>query len=90
MDFIPTDDEVNDGMDNYERTLIQGYYCTYKSGARILGTCAHIVSVLLFMGYARHQVNIRYPSTRLLVSIHDAANRPQQQNINIVPEVIDV
>ncbi|XP_029173786.1 uncharacterized protein LOC114942563 [Nylanderia fulva] len=91
ISYQPTnDDEVDDGMDNHERTPIQGYYCTCKSGARTLGTCAHIASVLWFMGYARHQVNIRYPSTRLLESIHDAANRPQQQNVNIVPEVIDV
>lgn len=77
-------------MDNDERTPIQGRYCTCKSGARTVDTCAHIASVMWFMGYARHQANIRYPSTRLIESIHDAANRQQQRNINILPEVIDV
>lgn len=55
--------------------LVQGYYCTCKSGARTLGTCAYIASVLWYVGYAQHQQNIKYPSTRLINVIHDAANR---------------
>ncbi|KMQ97459.1 hypothetical protein RF55_2196 [Lasius niger] len=55
--------------------LVQGYYCTCKSDARMLGTCAHIASALWYVGYAQHQQNIKYPSTRLINVIHDAANR---------------
>jgi len=28
------------------------YYCTCKTGARTLGSCAHIASILWFLGYA--------------------------------------
>lgn len=79
------DNEMDDGMQDDELILIQGYYCTCKVGARTIGTCAHIASVLWFLGYARHQANIRYPSTKLLESIEDAGNRPQQQDQNLVP-----
>ncbi|KYN28329.1 hypothetical protein ALC57_02254 [Trachymyrmex cornetzi] len=59
--------------DNNEPIL--GYYCTCKTRARILGTCAHITSVLWFLGYARHQPNVKYPSTGLLDNIADAGGR---------------
>lgn len=68
------DAEMNDDDDD-DMNPIQCYYCTCKTGARMLGTCAHIASILWFMRYARHQQNIRYPSTRLLRDISDAANR---------------
>ncbi|EZA56076.1 hypothetical protein X777_03921 [Ooceraea biroi] len=50
ISYRPTgDNEVDDGMDNDEHTPIQCYYCTCKSGARTLSTCAHIASVIWFM-----------------------------------------
>lgn len=82
------DNEIDDGIDNDERNPIQGYYCTCKSGARTLETCAHVASVIWFMGYARYQRNVHYPSTKLIESIYDSANREQQRNI--VPDIIDV
>lgn len=57
---------------------ITGYYCTCSSGSRTLGCCAHVASVIWFLGYARHQPNIKYPSTRLLDNIRDAGNRHNQ------------
>lgn len=33
---------------------IDGWYCTCKSGARTLGCCSHITSVLWYLGYYRH------------------------------------
>lgn len=59
---------------------IKGYYCTCKSGARTLGTCAHITSVLWYLGFARHQDTISYPTQMLMNTIADAGNRPQQIN----------
>lgn len=82
-----------EGMNNVNDTdddLISGYYYTYQSGARTVGTCAHVTSILWFLGYARHQENIKYPDTSLLNTTLDAANREYQvnlQNVNI--EVID-
>lgn len=65
------------------------YYCTCKSGTRTLGTCVHIANVLWFLGYAKYENNIKYPSTTLLDNILDAGNRMPQENINHRIEVPD-
>lgn len=67
---------------------ITGYYCTCKSGARTLGTCAHVASVIWFLGYARYQENIHFPSDRLLDFIGDAANRMLPEDMDIGPEIV--
>lgn len=59
---------------------IRGYYCTCKTGARTLGTCVHIASILWYLGFARLQANVRYPSHALLYAIDDAGDRPPQIN----------
>lgn len=86
------DEEENDEGENdeVEQDLIFGYYCTCLSGARTLGPCAHITSVCWFLGYARHQNNVKYPQTVLTSVILDAANRPPQvdNENNDLPEVI--
>ncbi|XP_033752795.1 uncharacterized protein LOC117336398 [Pecten maximus] len=33
---------------------ILGWYCTCKVGARVVGCCAHVASVLWYLGYKRH------------------------------------
>lgn len=63
---------------------ILGYYCTCKTGARTLGSCAHVASVLWFLGYARHQPRVKYPSTAMLANIIDAGHRPRQEDIHPV------
>ena len=30
------------------------YYCTCKAGARTAVSCAHVASILWYLGYARH------------------------------------
>lgn len=72
ISYIPTDDE-DEHDDDF--TPINGYYCTCKSGARTLGTCAHVASILWFFGYARHEPNVHYPSARLNETVQDVANR---------------
>ena len=37
--------------------LITSWYCTCKVGARVVGCCSHIASVIWFLGYERHQEN---------------------------------
>ncbi|CAC5420537.1 unnamed protein product [Mytilus coruscus] len=32
---------------------IEGWYCTCKAGARVVGCCAHVASVLWYLGYQR-------------------------------------
>lgn len=59
--FISYSNEREEG--NNLDDLILGYYCTCQSGARTLGTCAHVTSVLWFLGFARHQPGINYPDS---------------------------
>ncbi|CAH1106477.1 unnamed protein product [Psylliodes chrysocephalus] len=78
--FKPND-EIDESEEDYEfnrnEEPIFGYYCTCWSGARTVGTYAHVASVLWFLGYARHEPNIRYPSTSIVNIIRDARNRPR-------------
>ncbi|KYQ53566.1 hypothetical protein ALC60_00093, partial [Trachymyrmex zeteki] len=77
------DNEIDDGMDeniDEELSPILGYYCTCKSGTRTLGTCAHICSVLWYLGYARNEEHIKYPSTTLIQTVADAGNRSLPRN----------
>ena len=56
--------------------FIRWFKCTTsKSGARTVGTCAHAVSVLWYLGYARHETDIQYPSMKLFAKVKDARNR---------------
>ena len=82
--FINNEDN-NDVEDIQEPIL--GYYCTCKTGARTLRCCAHIASVLWFLGYARHQQTIKYPSTALLNYVLDAAHRNEYNNADIIVDV---
>lgn len=75
-------------INNNDDSPISGYNCTCKSGARTLGTCRHVASVLWYLGYARYENNIKYPPTMLLDNILDAGNRMPQENINHRIEVI--
>lgn len=34
---------------------ITGWYCTCKVGARVVGCCAHIASIIWYLGYQRFQ-----------------------------------
>lgn len=76
--YVSTDE--NEPNNNEEP--IQGYYCTCKTGARTLSTCAHVTTILWFLGFVRYENDIRYPTTCLIQEIIDAAHRPQQQNPN--------
>ena len=44
--------EYNQGLNP-----ITGWYCGCRSGARTVGCCAHIASVLWYLGYNRHQTD---------------------------------
>ncbi|XP_051176697.1 uncharacterized protein LOC127291551 [Leptopilina boulardi] len=65
----------NDDANENANEPILGYYCTCKTGARTLGCCSHVASVLWLLGYAIHQPVVKYPSTALLENISDAAHR---------------
>lgn len=54
---------------------ILGWCCDCPNGARSLGCCAHVVSVLWYLGLARHQSNL-FPSNQLLSAVKDCPQRP--------------
>lgn len=37
-----------------DRNAIEQWYCTCLTGARTIGSCAHIVSIIWYMGKGRH------------------------------------
>lgn len=79
-----SDDELY-GMDNGP---VHGWCCDCPNGARSLGCCAHVVSVLWYLGIARHQLN-PFPSNELLSSVRDCAERPLPSvELNGLPQPI--
>lgn len=82
--FIAYNNENENGAYDADdlHELIAGYYCTCQSGARTLGTCAHVTCILWFLGYARHHNNIKYPGETLLNTTLDARNEGEE-NIDI-------
>ena len=53
-----------------------GWYCTCKSGARVVGYCAQIPSVIWYLGFQQHQPNTKYPKTHdtFMKALTDAAD----------------
>lgn len=43
-------------------TAIKEYYCTCYHGKRTLGSCAHVISVVYYLGWARHRDHFDHPA----------------------------
>ena len=56
----------------YSLIEITAWYCKGKSGARVIGVCAHIAAILWYLGYARHNPDVRYGGKQL----EDASDMP--------------
>jgi len=54
---------------------IGGWYCKCKVGARVVGCCAHVCSILWYLGYGRHLPNIRFPAANVGRNLLDARQR---------------
>ena len=39
----------------FSESAITAWYCKCRAGARVVGVCSHIASVIWFLGYARHR-----------------------------------
>lgn len=44
----------------YDASAVTAWYCKCKSGALVVGVCAHIASIFWFLGYATHNPDIRF------------------------------
>jgi hypothetical protein len=38
----------------FTESTISAWYCKCRAGARVVGVCSHIASVLWYLGFARH------------------------------------
>ena len=45
-------ENTNNGSPNF------AWYCDCKAGARVLEACAHVTSIIWYLGYARHYPNL--------------------------------
>ncbi|XP_045766375.1 uncharacterized protein LOC123868072 isoform X1 [Maniola jurtina] len=54
--YIMFDENVNG------RNAITEYYCTCYHGKRTLGSCAHVISVVYYLGWARHRDHFDHPA----------------------------
>lgn len=73
--WISFDQAPVEGADN----PILGTYCTCQTGARTVGTCAHVAAVVWYLGHARNQAQVKYPSTMLLDRVLDVRNVQQPE-----------
>lgn len=78
ISYNPIENPEND--EGRDQAPITGYYCTCVSGARTLGCCAHVASVLWYLGYARHEENVRLPPTNLNQSVLDCGRVPSDED----------
>lgn len=49
----------------HNRETISNYYCSCLSGMRTVGCCAHVMVIIWYFGWARHQPTILLPAANL-------------------------
>lgn len=54
---------INSGIEG--RGAFKHYYCTCLTGRRTIGTCAHVISILWYLCWARHQEGLSPPAAHL-------------------------
>ena len=60
----------------HENGHISSWYCKCKSGARVVGTCAHVTSVIWYLAFARHTGNDSKGVRDWTECLMDASNVP--------------
>jgi hypothetical protein len=60
IDRLVLKDEEKDGVD-----AVSGYCCSCPNGLRTVGCCAHVATVLWYLGFGRHQSEIPIPAAFL-------------------------
>lgn len=61
----------------YDEGVVKGHYCKCKAGSRVVGTCAHVASVLWYMGYARQLETPSKGVCNWVSFLDDASNIPE-------------
>lgn len=47
------------------RVSVKGYYCSCKHGRRTIGSCAHVISIIYYLSWARHLDHMPAPAAFL-------------------------
>lgn len=55
---------INTSEHNWQEKIC-GYYCSCIIGKRTVGSCAHVMTMVWYLGWARHQDTISAPATFL-------------------------
>ncbi|XP_056015215.1 uncharacterized protein LOC125654952 [Ostrea edulis] len=63
----------------YSNGSVTGWYCQFRAGARVVGACAHVASVLWYLGYGRH--------TESITGVQNWAN--YLEDAAVIPEPMD-
>ncbi|CAF1131941.1 unnamed protein product, partial [Brachionus calyciflorus] len=61
--YVSYQNQLTDNLNN--QSSINGWYCTCKNGARTVGCCSHVSSIIYFLGYARFLDKIPKPGAFL-------------------------
>ncbi|CAG2252289.1 unnamed protein product [Mytilus edulis] len=62
----------------YTSAEITAWYCKCRAGARVVGVCAHIASILWYLGYARHNQDISYGVQNWGAYLEGKSNLPRE------------
>jgi hypothetical protein len=58
----------------FSSSNVTGWYCTCKIGARTVGCCVHVASVVLYLGYQRYSEMKSTQSSKFLSVVTDASD----------------
>lgn len=72
-----------------EKTPVKDWYCTCRSGARVVGCCAHVISVLWFLGYHRYNYSSKNGSTKFTELCFDASKVSEEPMLMSDDECLD-
>lgn len=59
---------------------IKGYFCKCKQGARTVGCCSHVCTLMWYLGYYRHQPALKMGIRRRSLEIQDASSMLQSNS----------
>jgi len=59
------------------RRAIKGWYCKCK----VVGCCAHVTSVIWYLGFARHQPTMKIQAATIGQNLRDARNIERSPNV---------
>ncbi|XP_021351029.1 uncharacterized protein LOC110454009 isoform X2 [Mizuhopecten yessoensis] len=66
----------------FDECTVQGWYCKCRAGARVVGTCSHVASVVWYMGFARHLDKTFDFSKDWTQYLQDASHTPEPLSVD--------